>query len=215
MKHLSLINWLTALPLALSLMCTSGIAADRNNKPTEKTYPAFKYSEAATDPVVEYNLVHDMIAEPDPEPLLRVYGNGRVHVHYPAYMKKAGDYELQLSKPELDALIRDLANDGVIDFDKGKVLGRRKQLEDQRHASTGILHHISDDTTTVIDIRLEEYQRSSSTKRATNVNKRFIWKNLEHDARQFPETSEIQGAAKGSGKIRDLMTHPGIKTKHN
>ncbi len=146
-----------------------------------------------------------MLAEPDPEPLLRVYGNGRVHVHYPVYMKKAGDYELQLSIPELDALIRELANDGIIDFDKSKALGHRKQLEDQQRASTGMLYHISDDTTTVINIRLEEYQNNKLSKRLINMNKRFTRKNLEHDAKRYHDIAEIRNAAAGTDKIRNLM----------
>lgn len=137
------------------------------------------YSDTATEPLIEYNLIQELLAEADPEPLLRVYGNGRVHVHYPVYMKKAGDYELQLSKPELNVLIRSLADNGIIDFDHGTAMAHRKQFEAQQRATTGILYYVSDATETVVDIRLDEYQRSASDKRITNLKKRFTWKNLE------------------------------------
>ena len=208
MKHPRIFSHLLLVSL---LFLLHGAATAENGKSAEKTHPAFKYSETAAEPVIEYNLVHDMLAEPDPTPLLRVYGNGRVHVHYPVYMKKAGDYELQLSKPELNALIRELANDGIIDFDKGKAIGHRKQLEAEQRAASGMLYHISDDTTTVIDIRLDEYQKNNSSKRLTNLNKRFTWKNIEHDARRFPDMVEIQKAKAGTNKVRDLMNQPALK----
>lgn len=210
MRHLNIFNRLLLVSIFFLLHGAAGVANAENGKPAEKTYPEFKYSETATEPVIEYNLVHDMLAEPDPEPMLRVYGNGRVHVHYPVYMKKAGDYELQLSKPELDALIRELANDGIIDFDKSKAIGRRKQLEGQQRASTGMLYHVSDDTTTVINIRLEEYQNNKLSKRLINMNKRFTWKNLEHDAKRFHDIAEIRNAAAGTDKIRNLMNRPDL-----
>ena len=77
----------------------------------------------ADEPVIEYNLVHGMLAQPDPVPLLRVYGDGRVHVHFPAYMKRAGDYELLLNQVELDELLRQLDDNGIMSFDKARHAG--------------------------------------------------------------------------------------------
>jgi len=203
MKHSRYFNWLSALSVALSLVFSAAISAE-NNKPKDKIYPAFKYSETATDPVIEYNLVHDMIAEPDPEPLLRVYGNGRVHVHYPAYMKKSGDYELQLSKPELDALIRELANDGIIDFDKQAVKQHRKLLQQQRQAENRELYYFSDSSHSVIDIQLDEYQKSPSAVNKKNIRKHFTWPNLKQDAQNFPGSLEITGASRAADRLESL-----------
>lgn len=211
MKHPSIFNRLILISILFIIHCAATIAASANEQPAEKSHPAFKYSETATEPVIEYNLVHHMLAEQDPEPLLRIYGNGRVHVHYPVYMKKAGDYELQLSKPELDELIRSLADDGIIDFDHGAASAHRKQLETQQRAATGALYYVSDTTETVIDIRLDEYQRGAAGKRTLNLKKRFAWKNLEHDARQFPHMTEVQQAEAGSQKLHGLLNHPDLR----
>ena len=208
MKHPRIFSHLLLVSL---LFLLHGAATAENGKSAEKTHPAFKYSETAAEPVIEYNLVHDMLAEPDPTPLLRVYGNGRVHVHYPVYMKKAGDYELQLSKPELNALIRELANDGIIDFDKGKAIGRRNQLETEQRAATGMLYYISDTTETVIDIRLDEYQRSPSDNRISNLNKHFSWENLEQDAHRYKNHRSIQSAANGVKVLDNLMQHNAMR----
>lgn len=169
--------------------------------------PAFKYSETAPEPVIEYNLVHRMLAEQDPEPLLRIYGNGRVHVHYPAYMKKAGDYERQLSQPELRALLRDLATDGIIDFDLAKTKQQRKNLKAQQRTATGTVFYVSDSSDTVIDIRLDEYQKGPGTARARNLRKRFIWPDLKQDAQRFPQSREITNANNGAQRLESLLRH--------
>jgi len=183
------------------------MAAGGNGKPAEKDHPVFKYSETATEPVIEYNLVHDMLAEPDPEPLLRVYGNGRVHVHYPAYMKKAGDYELQLSKPELNALIRDLANDGIIDFDKNTIREQRKQLEEQQRDQTGVLHYVSDSSHTVIDVRLDEYQKNPNSEKIKDLQTQFFWPDLKQDAQRFPKSQSIRDANSAAQRLNTLTQH--------
>ena len=55
-----------------------------------------------------------MIANPDPTPFVRVYGNGRVVVHYPDYMKKAGDYELELSEEEIESLLQSFSDQSLL-----------------------------------------------------------------------------------------------------
>lgn len=163
--------------------------------------PQFQFSAASAKPVVEYTLVHQMLAAPDPEPLLRVYGNGRVHVHFPVYMKKAGDYELQLSPAELGSLIRTLARDGVIDFDPAAARNTVQQLEEQRRESGGSLSYISDSTVTVIDIALDRYQSTPSTRAITNLRKKFVWKNLQHEARSYPQSQALRRAASSADKL--------------
>lgn len=54
--------------------------------------PVFAFSATSSEPVIEYDVVHHLLAERDPSPLLRIYGNGRVHDHFPAYMRRADDY---------------------------------------------------------------------------------------------------------------------------
>jgi hypothetical protein len=167
--------------------------------------PSFQYSTQASTPIIEYNLIHHMLAEPDPEPLLRIYGNGRVHVHYPDYMTKAGDYEVQLSQSELRALMRSLITDGIIDFDPAPVRSQRQQLDAQRRAATGTMFYISDSSDTVIDIRLNEYQKGPGTARVLNLEKRFIWPDLKQDAMRFPQLREITNANNAAQRLDTLM----------
>ena len=200
---------LTPLLLAV-LLAVTGAHAQGPGQANTTNQPLIRFSTQADEPVIEYRLVHHLLAERDPVPLLRIYGDGQVKVHYPGYMKKAGDYEYHLSRPELDALLRSLSQDGVIDFDHAAVMSERKQLKGQERAA-GILHSISDTTETIIDIRLDEYQRGPGTGRIKNLRKRLAWDNLEQDARHFPQSKTIKGAANGAQRLHGLLDHPGMQ----
>jgi len=199
------------VPLLLTvLLAISGVQAQGPGQASAAGQPLIQYSTDAAEPIIEYTLVHHMLADQDPEPLLRIYGNGRVHAHFPAYMKKAGDYEYRLSRSELNALLRSLSQDGVIDFDHAVVKAERKHLQDQQHAA-GELHYISDTTETIIDIRLDEYRRHPGTRHIRNLHKRFSWNNLEQDKQRFPQSNAIKGAAAGANRIHTLLDRPGMQ----
>ena len=205
MKRSKIFSPLLFVSLCFSLHGASCLAAGENGSSSAGTHPLVEYSETAAEPVIEYTLVHDMLGEQDPEPLLRIYGNGRVHVHYPVYMKKAGDYELQLSQSELRTLLRTLATDGIIDFDPAATRSRRKQHVAQQQAVTGEYLYISDSSHTVIDIRLEAYQKGPGTARVLNLQKRFTWPDLKQDARRFPQLPEITKANKAAQHLDTLL----------
>jgi hypothetical protein len=203
---------LSVVLLLSAFLVTAGTQAQEPANPSAADLPLIQFSADATEPVIEYRIIQHMLLEqePNPEPLLRIYGNGRVHAHFPVYMKNAGDFEFQLSRSKLNALLSSLSQDGVIDFDHAVVKAERKQLEDQQRAA-GELHHISDTTETIIDIRLDEYQRNPAANRIRNLNKRFTWSNLEQDARQFPQSGAIKGAATGANRLHILLDHPGMQ----
>jgi hypothetical protein len=173
--------------------------------------PVFHFSATVSEPIIEYNLVHGMLAQPDPAPLLRVYGNGRVHVHFPVYMKKAGDYELFLNQAELNDLLRQLADDGILDFDPAAARQEKRQLESARRAATGEFFYTSDSTDTVIKVRLNQYQRTPMSPRINNFNKQFVWRDLKQDARRYPASGSITRAATATAALDTLCSHPGLQ----
>ena len=84
--------------------------------------PAVSRGQSSADLVLEYGHIHHMLAEQDSLPLLRIYADGLVKVHYPAYMSRAGDYELLLSRAELMTLLNQIGNElSAIDFEGGWV----------------------------------------------------------------------------------------------
>lgn len=197
--------------VAFSAIIAAGIKA-AGSLPSPQQ-PVFHFEAADDKPVIEYKLDHHMLAQRDPVPLLRIYGNGRVQVHIPVYMKKAGDYEMQISRAELNALLRMLADKGVMDFDAAAIGQERRQLAAARRAATGELFHVSDATDTVINIQLDQYQRTASSPRINGFNKQFRWRNLEHDARRFPQAVRFTNAADASAALRALCEHPALQKR--
>ena len=157
-----------------------------------------------SDPVIHYQLNIAMLAGIDDRPTITVYGDGRVTVHYPVYMKKAGDYEMQLEEDELVSLVQSLSANGVLDFDEKKAKQKIREKKGQRRAK-GQLYAISDSTETVIDVRLDEYQKDSSAKAVKRFHKRFRWTDIEHDARRYPQQREIIDANRSVQQLRGLM----------
>jgi hypothetical protein len=199
--------------LAAAFVLAAEAFAQGGGVPGNPPEPRFRFAPDAVEPIIEYVEVQEMLAAPDPEPLLRVYGDGRVHVHLPVYMKRAGDYELRLLPAELNALIRSLAQDGIIDFDPVVVEQGRQQAIAQQRATAGTLSAISDATETVITVRLDEYQRSPAAAPVLKLNRRFAWKNLEQDARRFPQSQALQGAAAGQQRLRALLARPDLRRR--
>ena len=191
--------------LVAILIPPSGILAQTAGKPDIGFNPRFEFSRTSSEPIIEYNLIQHLLAEPDPEPLLRVYGDGKVLMHFPSYMRRAGDYELHLSRSELMALLRSLAADGILDFDPAAVRQNKRQLEAQQLTAGVELFTQSDVTETVIQVRLDGYQRGPDSARIVDLNRRFNWPNLEHDARRFPQSEALRGAAAGAGRLHGFL----------
>ena len=73
--------WLKAMCFALLLFCTTGFASSQ-------------------EMMLSYELTHDMLRTPD-NFSVSVYEDGVALVHYPDYMEKAGDYQVELIPSEL------------------------------------------------------------------------------------------------------------------
>lgn len=170
-----------------------------------------QYASTSALPVIEYTLVHNLLADNDPAPLLRVYGDGRVRVHRPVYMKNAGDFEMQLSPLELDDLLGSLAADGIVDFDAAAARRERQQGIAQQRDSTGVLYEISDVTDTLITVRLEAYRSHPAAPLISNLHKQLRWDNLEQDARRFSGNARLVRAAAGAQRLHTLTRHTALR----
>ncbi len=114
--------------LVVALMaCDAQSPPDTEASPARDTSPAgeaspagdvgqgqLQPSRAPGEPLLELSYRGGIIAHPDPTPFVRVYPDGRVLVHYPAYMKRAGDYSMQLNDEQLRELLASFSNEGVL-----------------------------------------------------------------------------------------------------
>ena len=164
----------------------------------------FATDDTVNQPVIHYQQNIQMLAGIDDRPTFKVYGSGRVLVHYPVYMKKAGDYEMQLDETELVALMQSLSSNGIMTFDekkvKEKIIGHKKALK-----AKGQFYEISDAVENVIEITLDEYQENKTSKKIKKFHKRFTWKNIEHDALRYKDEIEITRANSSVEQFRTLM----------
>ena len=180
------------------------------NVAASKTLAGFSISPADSLPIIEYSRNVSMLEDQDIQPMLKVYADGRVHVHMPDYMKKAGDYEYQLPQSEIVALVRSLAKQGVMDFDRERV-SLDKHAHDSKMKQKGEFHYVSDSLETVVNIRLRNYQRTSTSVSQANFKKRFSWKNLEQDARYYKNNGSIQSANIAIKELDKLLNHSSMK----
>ena len=206
MHKVKLTNYLSScLLLAFLLFNPPVLFAQKIVESSEHTAGfLFATDNAASDPVIHYQQNIHMLSAVDDLPSLRVFGNGRVLVHYPAYMKKAGDYEMQLNDAELVNLIQSLSSNGVMDFDEAKVKAKKQAFEKALKAK-GQFYAISDAVETIVDINLDEYQKNKTSKKIKDFHKKFSWKNIEHDANRYQHDLDITKANKAISDLKVLM----------
>lgn len=123
-------------------------------------YPPETVPEEVAEPLLELRYEGGLIKNPDPTPFVRVYPGGRVLIHYPAYMKKAGDYELQLDEQELEELLSSFADREVLttESDELAAMAAAARADDQ-------LADVADDhgVRTVVEIRADSFTEAGAT----------------------------------------------------
>lgn len=154
------------------------------------------------------------IEDPDPGPSVKVYADGRVVVHFPAYMKRAGDYETVLTADELEALVSGLSNQ-LAGFDEEAA--RRKAAHGdavQRTWAAGNrtpeLLQAPDATNTKITVKLTAYEPRGLGPAIHPVDAAVTWRGLNEAARRHPDVQEIQGLAVVRRDLLALMERPDL-----
>lgn len=204
MKNAKTINKLSAYLLLIPLLVTSTALFAQMIVDSGEQSAGFRFNEKSSDPVIQYRQHIYMLAGIDDRPALQVFADGRVVVHYPVYMKKAGDYEMQLDDAELKNLVSDLSNNGVMDFDNKKVKEKVSAYERKLRAK-GQFYEVSDSVATIVDVSLDEYQKNNKAKKIKNFKTQFKWKNLSHDASRYKHEVEIVRANTAVKKLTSLM----------
>jgi len=155
-------------------------------------------------PVIQYQQNIHMLSTVDDRLTFQVFADGRVLVHYPVYMKRAGDYEMQLEEAALIDLLHSLSDNGVMGFDSEKNKTRRRNEKKALNAK-GQYFAISDVVETTVEVRLDEYQKNSSSKKISNFYKKFKWDNLEQDAKRFKNIKALDQTNRSVSEIKNLM----------
>ena len=187
-------------PLALS--------ANTNSNPSA----SIEFSRSPDTVVVSFREIYPEFADQDPTPLLRIYGDGRVVVFHPSYMKQAGQYEMMISRKELNDLLQQLTP-VLMQFDPKEVTKEKKAAEDLLLASATdwseiTLFHDADANFSVFEVNIDSYQSAKSgTQRIMKPDLARVWRGLEFDARDYPGIESIQSLRQAEISLRELVQH--------
>ncbi len=162
-----------------------------------------EYAEAPGALLVDYRVISAEVAGGEPLQRLQVYGDGRVRVQRPAFVKMPGDYELRLSREEVRDLIAALAAYGVFDFDENRARAALKtridaaRAREVREGRPARVTATLDADVTLLEVFLERYTPADRGRPLQlNLARRIAWRNLAADGREHPQIPEIAGLAK-------------------
>ena len=166
-----------------------------------------EYSSAPDVIVVRYSEVAAELESLGAGRSVEVYGDGRVVSHYPAYMKRAGVHEIRIDEAELEALVTELVEAEVVEYDAEGLRRRREQLSAARRGVPGtVLYEVSDETLITIELNLERYRARDAPESSDRpVRKRIDYRGLRADELRYPEVEEIQRLARIRDRLRSVM----------
>ena len=156
-----------------------------------------QYSRSANTVVIHLQEILGEFA--DEGPSIKIYGDGTALVHYPVFMKRAGDYTTQLGAAEMDRLVAIVAGGGLLDFDAAAASRAKARAVSARATTTAnadgrpTRHIVLDASTTIVKLELGGVRRT------------IRWTGLRSDARRYPGVSEIQGLAQAQRELLSFM----------
>ena len=178
--------------------------------PTVFISAQLSYELSSSPDIVVLQLTEDVgIRDADDTPLVRVYGDGRVAVHFPDYMRRAGDYELTLPGSTVQELVR-TAVDTLLPFDAGATESEVLALE-AAERNNGLIVDVSDEATTILEVRFERHRPEGSAEDMRDGVKRVVWTGLVDDASRFREVGALQELGRIRRQLRALADHPDLE----
>lgn len=191
---------------ACVLACVSVVLATASARAQAVTV---EYARGRNAIVASFTEVLGELRNADPGPSVTIYGDGRAVVHYPRYMKQAGDYELRLAPAEMDRMVAQVGQ-SVVEFDE-QAARQGKRQEAGRRAAGGpaSLTIVADASTSVFEVHLDRYRPAGGAEIA-NVRKKVAWSGLRNDASQYRSVTPLQQLAGAEEAFRALMQRPDL-----
>jgi len=168
-----------------------------------------EFEPTSEEPLLQLSYEGGMIKDPDPTPFVRVYPNGRVLIHYPAYMKKAGDYELDLSLEEVQELLASFADESLLVLEPEALQARTSEaLSVAAPLEIPDTHGVA----TVVQIRADSFTREGEDEPALMaVDHRISATNLAATAKALPQFRRLQDVARGVKGLEALADRADIE----
>ena len=170
--------------------------------------------------LVSYRDIWAEFADQDPTPLIRIFGDGRVLVHYPVYTPKAGEYELWLQSTELENLLMSLVAKGLVTFEP-EAVENLKRSEERRRWEIALdanklpeLFKVADDSTSVFELHLTSYRPAGTAPTSGEIHRTISWTGLRTDAEIYPEIAPIQQLRAAELELRALIERDNLWRIH-
>lgn len=189
-----------ALISSALLFVADANANDVNQSPvnviTEALFPA-----SADYLLISYSLTQEILAVNDEVPLVRIYGNGRVHVHRPEYLKQSGDYEMHLTAAELQAICLEMMQKNVMAYRDQTV---SQEIEEVERGSQ-VTHHVSDNVHSSIELNLHGVKLGTRGNAEAVGKRRHVVSNIQAKAHFYPNIRLIGDLAEIEERLNQLI----------
>ncbi len=193
----------TLVLAALLCSCAFSAIAHPNSAGRETDGPAPVDRPIFETPVFEYQ--RHLIKGLDPGPRLAIFDNGKVEVHFPVFMKNAGDFELFFSRDELLQLFLDLETWSFQDFDVQATLSElaAEQAQLNKPISPGASWTL---------FRWKPFVAHDSGELSfSDRSREFSWQGLAWTARFYPDNEALQRLSKIHQRMDALMLDPRLQ----
>jgi hypothetical protein len=181
----------------------------------ESTSELVEYASGVNDVILELYQTYEVV-DPNPKPRFTLYGDGRVEVYFPPFMKRSGTYELTLSVGEMEELLLFLSSRGVFSFDstiakQAKKSARQARTEQARQGTFQLIYR-SDETVTTIRSNLSSYTPAGTGAKAVqNYTKEIKWQGLQNDAKDHPGITSLTNLAEAEITLLDYCNVANLK----
>ncbi len=143
--------------------------------------------------ILEYQRVISMVAEQDNAMRMQVFADGRVHVHYPAISRRAGDYEVSLDAAALNRLMNSMYTLGVAEFDPSGVNEEIRQFSREADAASRLRLVRTDQDMTYIRILADRGMHE------------FGYRGLRGHSESFPQVNSLVDLSAAVQQLDSLM----------
>lgn len=167
------------------------------------------YPVAAGHLLISYSLQQEILGVHDNVPLLRIYGDGRVHVHRPEYLKQSGDYQMYLSAEELQTLCLEMTQRNVMSYQKNLV--DEEIVATQRQ--TNISYIVSDDVHSSIELNLHAVKLNSRSTAEAVGKRKHVVKNVQARAKHFSNIQLLGDMAFIEQRLNEIIYSPKLQIK--
>jgi hypothetical protein len=161
--------------------------------------------------VVVYHEIYPELAESDSIPRLRIFGDGRVLVHYASPLRRAGDYQLRLNATELDALLSSLVDNGLVEFDQDAVAIEKEDADEEAarearaRGETPSLFYVADETISLFELNLSGYRAPGASLTVDEIHRQIRWRGLRTDSERYPQIQRIQRLRAAELTLQSLL----------